>query len=135
MSSDFYLDSSVGLRVLLGHSRSAAIWLRDALEGGDVVTSSSLHKLEVSRVALRENLDTQRVLAYFSSIDFVRASGEQIDRAADIPYYLKTLDTLHLQCALDLRAAGRDLAIVTHDQAMKNVAGRLGFAVHDPVTA
>lgn len=133
MTTDWYLDSSVGVRILTGHSRDAVQWLAEARARGEAVTSSTLHRLEVSRVALREGLDQRRVLTYLAALDLRVASEAQLVRAERIPHYLKTLDTIHLQCALDLRAEGRDITVVTHDRAMAEVASLLGFRVYDPV--
>lgn len=125
------------MRIIVAESPAAIAWLGTVADDpGSRVTSSSLHRLEISRVALRTGLDSRAVDDYFGVIDLWTIDQDLIDRAMRIPHYLKTLDTLHVQTALDLHSAlgGEPPVIVTHDAAMARVAVTLGLTVHDPVT-
>lgn len=68
----YYLDSSVGIRIILGHSRSAAAWFDLATGGAEsMVVSSRLLRTEVTRVLRREGLPVSRrdqLLDYMGTI-------------------------------------------------------------------
>lgn len=129
--TDYYLDSSVALRILLGHSPKAAAWLQKI--DGDVqsrVVSSRLLQTEITRVLRREGLSPVRRQLIMAGVDVVPLTESVIRTAEGIAKHLKTLDSIHLASAL---ATGLDLTVVTHDAQMKVVAEDLGFDVHDPV--
>lgn len=127
-----YLDSSVALRIILGHSRSAARWF-DGVTGheGDRVLSSRILRTEITRVLRRENLpvtDRGQILDY---IDTVPLDHAVLQEAEAIVPHVRSLDAIHLASAL--RSGIEDLVIVTHDAAMRSVAEAIGFHVTDPV--
>ncbi|MFY2858460.1 hypothetical protein ACOJVU_01100 [Mycobacterium sp. THU-M104] len=67
-----YLDSSVAVRIMLGHSASAAQWF-DSTTGrdDDRVVSSRILRTEIIRVVRRENLpvaDRDQILDYIDTI-------------------------------------------------------------------
>ena len=105
----YYLDSSVAVRILLGHSPEAAAWF-DATTGSedDHILASRLLRTELTRVLRREGLPVA-------------------DRAQVLDY----LDTVHLASAI--RTGLDDLTVVTHDRALATAATQIGFRVHDPV--
>ncbi|WP_052956954.1 type II toxin-antitoxin system VapC family toxin [Mycolicibacter heraklionensis] len=127
-----YLDSSVAVRIMLGHSASAAQWF-DSTTGRDDerVVSSRILRTEITRVLRRESLpvaDRDQILDYVDTIPLDHAVLQEAE--AIIPH-LRTLDAIHLASAL--RSGLDDLVITTHDGAMKSVAVALGFRIADPV--
>ncbi|AYG04478.1 PIN domain-containing protein [Gryllotalpicola protaetiae] len=128
----YYVDASVALRALLGHSPSAAVWI-DAVSAGqsDALVSSRLLRTELTRVLRREELPVRlrdEVLDVFSLVpvtEGVLAAAESIEPP------LKTLDAIHLGSVI---ASGLDATVVTHDLTMQTVAERLGYPTFDPVT-
>jgi len=128
----YYLDSSVAVRIVLGHSPEAAAWF-DATTGSgdDRVLSSRLLRTELTRILRREGLpvtDRDRILDYLDTIPLDHAVLQEAE--AIVPH-IRTLDAVHLGSAL--RSGLDDLTIVTHDHAMVAVATQIGFRVHDPV--
>ncbi len=128
----YYLDSSVAVRIVLGHSPEAAAWF-DAITGSDDdrVLSSRLLRTELTRVLRREGLpltDRDQVLDY---LDTVPLDHAVLHEAEAIVPHIRTLDAVHLASAL--RSGLDDLTMVTHDRAMTGVATQIGFRVLDPV--
>lgn len=128
----YYLDTSVALRALLGHSPAAAIWIdRTTADDQHSVVSSRILRTELTRVLRREGLPVNRrdeildVLALVPLTDGVLAASEAIEP------HVKTLDAIHLGSVI---AAGLDATIVTHDTAMAAAAMSLGYPVFDPVS-
>lgn len=127
----FYLDSSIAVRALLGHSAQAAEWL-EAVDGSDdaELVSSRILRTEITRVLRREGvpvIERDRLLVGVSLIPLTEAILLQSE--AIVPH-VKTLDAIHLASAL---AIGRDPVIVTHDANVRTVARELGLDTHDPV--
>ena len=127
-----YLDSSVAVHIMLGHSASAAQWF-DSTTGrdDDRVVSSRILRTEITRVLRREGLpvaDRDQILDYIDTIPFDHAVLQHAE--AIIPH-IRTLDAVHLASAL--RSGLDDLVIATHDETMKSVAMALGFRIADPV--
>ncbi|MBS9534597.1 type II toxin-antitoxin system VapC family toxin [Mycobacterium sp. M1] len=127
-----YLDSSVAVRIMLGHSVSAAQWF-DSVTGrdDDRVVSSRILRTEITRVLRRESLpvaDRDQILDYIDTIPLDHAVLQEAE--AIIPR-IRTLDAIHLASAL--RSGLDDLVVTTHDATMKSVAVMLGFRIADPV--
>lgn len=127
----FYLDTSVALRALLGHSPSAAAWIdRTTADDQHKVVSSRILRTELTRVLRREGLPVNRrdeildVLALVPVTEGVLAASEAIEP------HVKTLDAIHLGSII---AAGLDATIVSHDTAMIAAATSLGYPTLDPV--
>ncbi len=128
----FYLDTSVALRALLGHSPSAAAWI-DQVTADDEhqAVSSRILRTELTRVLRREGLPVSRrdevldVLRLVPVTDGVLAATEAIEP------HVKTLDAIHLGSVI---AAGLDATVVSHDAAMLAAAASLGYSTFDPVT-
>jgi predicted nucleic acid-binding protein len=130
--TSYYLDTSVALRALLGHSPSAAEWIdRVSSDAEHELVSSRLLRTELTRVLRREQLpvtlrdEVLDVLALVPVTEGVLAAAEAIEP------HVKTLDAIHLGSVI---ASGIDATIVTHDAAMRAAAERLGYPWHDPVT-
>lgn len=128
----YYLDTSVAVRILLGHSPSAAEWFDRVTDDIDCsVLSSRLLRTELTRVLRREGLAVQRREEILDYLDTVGVDHAVLQEAEAIIPHIRTLDAIHLASAL--RCGVPDLAIVTHDRVMRSVAEQLGFAVLDPV--
>ncbi|CAN5414577.1 type II toxin-antitoxin system VapC family toxin [soil metagenome] len=132
MVTHHYLDSSVAIRMMFGHSASAAEWF-DSVTGNadDRVVSSRILRTEITRVLRREGLpvtDRDQILDYVDTIPMDHAVLQEAE--AIIPH-IRSLDAIHLASAL--RSGLEDLVIVTHDATMKSVATAIGFHVSDPV--
>ncbi|HEY0247908.1 MAG TPA: type II toxin-antitoxin system VapC family toxin [Gryllotalpicola sp.] len=129
--TSYYLDTSVALRALLGHSPSAAEWIdRLSADPEHELISSRLLRTELTRVLRREQLpvalrdEILDVLALIPVTEGVLAAAEAIEP------HVKTLDAIHLGSVI---ASGVDVTIVTHDAGMQAAAARLGYPCHDPV--
>lgn len=131
--TQYYLDSSVGLRILLGHSPAAARWF-DATAGSaeDGVVSSRLLRTEMTRALRRVGEPIERRSVVLDHLDTLPIDHAVLQEAEAIVPHVKTLDALHLASAL--RSGIDDIVICTHDRAMASVARQLGLDSHDPVT-
>ena len=127
----WYLDSSVALRILLGHSAEAIHWYDARVSGGDDFVSSSILVLEMTRVLRRESLNPDIVDEFVSQLTLLKVDDALIAEASAIRPHIKSLDALHLASAQRLGVASA--AIATHDLNMNRVAQLLGFEVTDPV--
>jgi len=127
----YYLDTSVALRALLGHSPSAAEWL-DTISRDEQTTlvSSRLLRTELTRVLRREGLPVSLRDHILDVMTIVPLTDGVLAEAEAIVPHVKTLDAIHLASAI---YSGLDLTIVTHDDRMKVVAEILGYPVIDPV--
>lgn len=132
MVKSFYLDTSVAVRIILGHSPEAADWFDNSADSDATrVVSSRLLRTEITRVLRRESLpvlDRDRILDY---IDIIPVDHAVLNEAEAIISHIRTLDAIHLASAL--RSGLEDLTVVTHDKNMATVAEHLGFPVYDPV--
>lgn len=127
----FYLDTSVGLRALLGHSPSAASWIdRTTADDQHRVVSSRILRTELTRVLRREGLPVKRRDEILDVLTLVPVSEGVLAAAEAIEPHVKTLDAIHLGSVI---AAGLDATIVTHDTGMAAAAGSLGYPTIDPV--
>ena len=130
--TDYYLDTSVAIRVILGHSVDAAAWFDETTASlSDRVISSRLLRTEITRVLRREGLpvsDRDQIIDY---VHMVPVDHAVLNEAEAIISHIRTLDAIHLASAL--RCGLDDLIVVTHDKNMAQVADHLGFPVHDPV--
>lgn len=129
----YYLDSSVGLRILLGHSPAAARWFDAITASPDAdIVSSRLLRTEVTRALRRLDVPLERRAAVLDHIGTIPLDHAVLQDAEAIVPHIKTLDALHLASAL--RSGVEDIVICTHDQTMQKVARMVGLDVHDPVT-
>jgi predicted nucleic acid-binding protein len=127
----WYIDSSVALRVLLGHSERAALWCDERADAGDSFVSSRLLVLEMMRVYRREGLPVSEVQDYVAELTLLAVDGALIAEAAAIRPHITSLDALHLASAQRIGAGM--VTVITHDATMAKVADALGFDVFDPV--
>lgn len=126
----FYLDSSVAVRIVLGHSAPAAAWLDKATGDPAVsVISSRILQTELTRVLRREGLPVQRRDALLDYVGQLPISDALLAQAEAIIPHIKTLDAIHLASVV---RSGLDATVVSHDSTMLSVAAELGYATHDP---
>lgn len=130
--TDYYLDTSVAIRIILGHSPDAAAWFDETTANqSDRVISSRLLRTEITRVLRREEIPTSDRDQIIDYVHMVPVDHAVLNEAEAIISHIRTLDAIHLASAL--RCGLDDLVIVTHDKNMAQVAEHLGFSVHDPV--
>lgn len=130
--SSFYVDTSVALRIVLGHSTSAVDWFNDMIDQGARMVSSRLLELEMTRALRRESLPIAWAEEFIDRLLLLRLDDPLLVEAAAIRPHIKTLDALHLASAQ--RIGPGHVAVVTHDANMARVAEQLGFDVVDPIT-
>lgn len=131
--AQYYLDSSVGLRVLLGHSPSAAGWLDETTGSSDNrVSSSRVLRTEMTRALRRPDQPVERRTAVLDHVGTVPVDHAVLVEAEAIVPHVKTLDALLLASAL--RSGVEDIVVCAHDRAMMTVARTLGLETYDPVT-
>lgn len=125
-----YVDTSALGRVLLGEPDAPAV-LR-ALGGFDQRVASRLLRVELRRLALREQLlsDADQLLAGLALMPV----HEELLAAAEAvpPSTVATLGAIHLVTALALSSAGRLDAIMTYDARLADGARRHGLTVLAP---
>ena len=131
MARRYLLDSSVAVRILLGHSPAAATRIADAAADPDVeLLASRLLRTEVTRVLRREGLPVSRRDEVVDYVGTIPISDAILAEAEAIVPHVKTLDAIHLASLLH---TGLDATIVTHDANMRAVAEVLGYPTVDPV--
>ena len=128
----WYLDTSVALRILLGHSQTAIDWFDSVASQGATFISSRLLELEMKRVLRRESIDTGSADAFLAEFALLSVDDHLVAEAAAIRPHIKSLDALHLASAQ--RLGPPHVTVVTHDANLALVADALGFEVFDPVT-
>lgn len=129
--TDYYIDSSVVLRSLLGDSPAALAWFNSLDPAIHRLVASRITELEVRRVAQNAGIDETETDSYLDTIAFYPVDDALVDEAIAIPYRLGAADALHLATAARLEV---ELTIVTHDKQMFEAAKSMGFKVFDPVT-
>lgn len=133
MVKNYYLDSSVALRILLGDSPTAANWLDNATSQREsiAVVSSRLLRTEVTRVLRRVGLNPLTHDLITRHIGLIPLTNTVLIQAEAIVPHIKPLDAIHLATALS--SGLDDIIICTHDRNMSTVATALGLKTYDPV--
>ena len=127
----FYLDTSVALRSLLGHSPSAAAWIdQTTADDQHMLVSSRILRTELTRVLRREGLPVNRRDEILDVLSLVPVTEGVLAASEAIEPHVKTLDAIHLGSVI---AAGLDATIISHDTAMLAAATSLGYPTLDPV--
>lgn len=128
----YYLDTSVALRALLGHSPSAAAWIDQITADAEhTVVSSRILRTELTRVLRREGLAVNRRDEILDVLSLVPVTEGVLAASEAIEPHVKTLDAIHLGSVI---AAGLDATVVSHDAGMLAAATSLGYSTLDPVT-
>lgn len=127
----YYLDTSVALHALLGHSLKAATWIDEmSADGRHQLISSRLLRTELTRVLRREGLPVHRRNEVLDVVALIPVSDGVLAAAEAIEPPLRTLDAVHLSSII---ASGIDATIVTHDRTMLAAAITIGYPTFDPV--
>ena len=129
----YLLDSSVALRVILGHAPEAAEWI-DGVNGDPDrgIIASRLLKTEITRVLRREELPVSRRDVLLDYVHLIPISDATLAQAEAIVPHIKSLDAIHLA---SLVHSGIDATVVTHDSTMAHVAELLGYPALDPISS
>lgn len=124
-----YLHSSIALRTILDVPERVRLqtWIQAP---GTVHVSSRLLRTEVIRVLRRDARPLTDAAPLLDRVGMLDITRETHTVAESIERHIKTLDALHLATALLI---GEPVTVASHDTAMKEVAGHLGFAIADPV--
>ncbi len=129
----YYLDTSVALRILFHHSQAAAEWFDGITTNpNEFIVSSRILRTEMTRALRRTSQPLERRSEVLDYVGTLPVDHAVLQEAEALVPHVKTLDAIHLASAL--RSGLEDAVIATHDRNMINVAGQLGFSVHDPVT-
>lgn len=127
----FYLDTSVAVRALLGHSPTAAAWIDQvSAQANHMLVSSRILRTELTRVLRRVGLPVNRRDEVLDVLNLVPITASVLAAAEAIEPHIRTLDAIHLGSVI---AAGLDATIVSHDNLMLAAAQSLGYPVLDPV--
>ena len=131
--TEYYVDSSVVLRALLGHSPATHNWFETLKNDGEAsLVASRIGELEVTRVAYNAGVADSEVDDYTERFAYLPVDDGLVDEALALKVVVKSADALHLAAALRLRPD--PVIFITHDFQLANAAKALGFQVHDPVT-
>lgn len=126
--SRVYVDTSALAALLIEQAESDALiaWLDDT----DVeLVSSDLLETELRRIVVREGLDQADVTEILAGISIAALDRAVYRNAGLLPMaFLRTLDALHLECAIRLDAT----AVLTYDHRFADAAKQLGIDVVAP---
>ena len=126
----YYLDTSAVVKLVVAEKESASLraWCADR-----VLVASDLVRTETLRAARRHSpgalAQARRALATMITLGL---TPEVCERAAELdPMIMRSLDALHLACALQL--ADELEGVVTYDERLGQACALLGVAVVAPV--
>lgn len=143
-----YAESSAVLAWLLGEAAGART--SELLGGADLVLASDLTLVECDRVLIRaialgelaegEAAERSAYLRAAAARWYVLRIGPDIVERARHPLPgepIRTLDALHLACALAARSSMAGVQLLSLDARIRRAARRIGFVVEppDPVPA
>ena len=127
--STWYLDTSAAIKLILRESETPA--LLSAIQSEQPwLVSSALLETELRRAALRNPMVTQGdVVTLLTSLDILEIAGPVYRQAGLLPgIHLRSLDAIHLACALVLDAS----AVVSYDKRMLEAATQVGLPTLSP---
>jgi len=130
---NWFIDSSVLLRIVKENSGAAQRWFQTAYDAGDRFAASTFMWLEVRHVIRNANLDTEILADYFQDIYWIPLDNTISIEADSVTGPITAADAIHVATAKRLLGTP-DLVLVTHDEKMARAAARAGIAVQDPVT-
>lgn len=108
------------------HTHAMRLWL-EAGEGE--VVSSDLLEIELRRLAVRLGRPQGEVTLILRGISLAELNRATLRSASMLPMsYLRTLDAIHLQAALDLEAD----AMLTYDDRLADASREVGLEVIAP---
>ncbi|WP_350338326.1 type II toxin-antitoxin system VapC family toxin [Corynebacterium afermentans] len=108
------------------HTRAMRLWLE---AGKCEVVSSDLLEIELRRLAVRLGRPQGEVTLILRGISLAELNRATLRSASMLPMpYLRTLDAIHLQAALDLESD----AVITYDMRLADAAREIGLEVIAP---
>ena len=108
------------------HTRAMRLWLE---AGKCEVVSSDLLEIELRRLAVRLGRPQGEVTLILRGISLADLNRATLRSASMLPMpYLRTLDAIHLQAALDLESD----AVLTYDMRLSDAAREVGLEVIAP---
>jgi len=108
------------------HTRAMRLWLE---AGKCEVVSSDLLEIELRRLAVRLGRPQGEVTLILRGISLAELNRATLRSASMLPMpYLRTLDAIHLQAALDLESD----AVLTYDMRLSDAAREVGLEVIAP---
>jgi predicted nucleic acid-binding protein len=136
-----YAESSAVLAWLMDEDSAPRV--RQLLAAAEIVVASDLTLIECDRVVLRaaalgeltdaEAADRRAHLTTAASHWHVLRIGPEIVERSRQPFPgepIRTLDAIHLASALVARSVVAGLELLSLDERVRRVAGRLGLRVH-----
>lgn len=108
------------------HTRAMRLWLE---AGKCEVVSSDLLEIELRRLAVRLGRPQGEVTLILRGISLAELHRATLRSASMLPMpYLRTLDAIHLQAALDLESD----AVLTYDMRLADAGREVGLEVIAP---
>ena len=108
------------------HTRAMRLWLE---AGKCEVVSSDLLEIELRRLAVRLGRPQGEVTLILRGISLAELNRATLRSASMLPMpYLRTLDAIHLQAALDLESD----AVLTYDMRLADAAREVWLEVIAP---
>lgn len=129
MTAPVYLDTSVLAHALLGADPMAAEWFASVSVTNEVM-SSTLLRLEATRLLRRESLDPALAEPYLQRVALVSINDQTLRIAGTFTPHIKTLDSIHLATLL---LTDPEATLITHDVTMGRLAQELGISFYDPL--
>jgi len=124
-----YLDTSVLAHALLGTHTTVVDWFASASDS-DVIMSSTLLRLEATRLLRRESLEPALAEPFLQRISLVSIDDQTLRVAGTFVPHVKTLDSIHLAT---LMLVEPDATLATHDAVMSRAARDIGITTFDPL--
>lgn len=123
-----YVDTSAFMCLLKEEptTQPMLVWLD---EGTHEIVSSELLELELRRSARRYGVSQSEVTLLFRGVSLAAFTQTAFRSACQLPMpYLRSLDALHLQAALDMDCD----AVLTYDARLADAASEVGLDVIAP---
>jgi predicted nucleic acid-binding protein len=126
-----YYDSSALLK-LIRPERESEEFVRWYANRRDIdATSSALVRVEVIRAARLDGENAElRARAVLDGVDLMPMDWALLDRAAVLPFAVRSLDAIHLASAIQL--GGKLRAFVAYDRRLLAAAEHAGLPVASP---
>lgn len=126
-----YLDASAAAKLFIDEPESEALvaHLRNRSDAGAELASAALLETELRRTAARLDLPQLLVTEVLDGIAMV-LPGRRTYRTAGLIEHsdLRSLDALHLSCALEIEAQ----EVISYDRRQLHAASELGVPVSSP---
>lgn len=123
-----YADTSALAALLIAQPNTTQ--LRQWLDNQDTTfVACDLLETELRRIAVREGIDQINVTKILHGVSLASLDRASFRAAGILPFpYLRAVDALHLQAALQLNAD----AVLTYDHRLSTAASALGLRTFAP---